>query len=319
MNTRFKVINTVLLLSALIGAGTWAVTHRSSPQLIQGKPASYWMKALAEASSDPTQTWTALGPEAIPFFSKALAQPNSPARKAYLKLWSLLPVVVQQRLPRPIDMQVVRRQAALAFFSWSASSGASSWKDTDSAVIDHLISALRDEDRLLRKWAAAALEGAGAAHPEVGDRVVSALVERLWQDRDAGVRRCAAGSLTRQGESSRAAVFALLAALKDTDSNVRFSAAGALERIDPEVASKAGAAAAKVPALVLWLQRPEAYVRRVAAEHLAKLGKTAQPAAPALMIALNDKDSEVREWAAIALKAIDAEAAGEAEVRKEVR
>jgi HEAT repeat protein len=255
-----------------------------------------------------------LGPQAVPFFAKSLEYRNGPVDKACLKLWPHLPGSVQKRLSRPLDARVVRRRAASGFLSWNASSPWSHtlhWNETDSSPIPYLIRALKDEDPVIRSMVAGALQGSGVAHPEAGNSIVSALIERLQQDPDASVRRHAAGSLGFQGESAQAAIPALVAALNDTSSEVRFSAAGALKRIDPEAARKAGADAARVPNLVKWLQRPEPSARQAAAEELAKLKNLARPAVPALRAALNDVDLDVRASAAKALNAIDTDTASE--------
>ena len=129
------------------------------------------------------------------------------------------------------------------------------------------------------------------------------------------VRRFAAASLGFQGIPAQLAVPALVGALNDTNSEVRFWAAGALKTIDPEVASKVGADTATLPAVLKWLQHPDPSIRRAAVETLAKLGKLAQPAVPAVLAALGDRDPDVREEAGKALKAIDLEAAAKAGVK----
>jgi hypothetical protein len=70
-------------------------------------------------------------------------------------------------------------------------------------------------------------------------RVIDEAADAL-KDKDERVRQGAATSLGRMGEAARAAVPALIDILKDEDKDVRSQAAGALKKIDPEAARKAG-------------------------------------------------------------------------------
>ncbi len=105
-----------------------------------------------------------------------------------------------------------------------------------------------------------------------------------------------AGALGKIGD--KAAVSALVEALKDEDSAVRKGAAEALRNIGNEAA---------VPALMQALREEDIFVPCMAAQALAKIGDKA--AVPALVQALYHKQSLVRMNAAVALGEIDNEAA----------
>ena len=314
MTKRLRIGGTALLAISL-GVAAWWATSRSAQPLIEGKSASYWMKRLGQPGSDPMRVWSACNPQPIPFFAKALAERNGLVGAFYLRLWPHLPIAIQCRLSRPVDARVIRRNAASAFLRWANASNLH-WEGTDGTAIPYLVRALQDDDAQVRRLAAGALWGAGYTHPELAPAVVSALALRVGQDPDARVRQAAARSLEREGEASRAAIPTLLVALKDSDEEVRYSAADALTSNAPELAKRAGADAARVPALARRLQtHPFAFGRQSAAQELSKLGVQAEPAVPALLSALNDPDGDVRESAAKALKVIDPEAAAMAGLR----
>src|SRR6185295_10825660 len=91
------------LLSVMMAVGIWCFWHPRTETFIQGWPASYWAKTLGDTTIDPNKTWTALGPEALPYFAKSLQKRNAPLQEAYLKLWPHLPSVLQKGFRPPVD------------------------------------------------------------------------------------------------------------------------------------------------------------------------------------------------------------------------
>lgn len=92
-----------------------------------------------------------------------------------------------------------------------------------------------------------------------------------------------------------AAVPGLIRALADRDANVRKAAAGALGKIGP-------AAQEAVPALKLTLKSDRhPKVRAEAAEALLRIGKAALAATPEMVAALGDEDPNVRKMLVVAL------------------
>ena len=130
---------------------------------------------------------------------------------------------------------------------------------------------------------------------------VQSLITALRSE-DKDVRQRAAKALENIGPESKAAVPALIEALKDRD--VRTRAAAALGKIGPE-------AKLAVPALIEILKNKDrnvvwdAIVQRRAVYALGNIGPEAKLAVPALIEALKNKDKGVRRAAARALEKIN--------------
>lgn len=112
-----------------------------------------------------------------------------------------------------------------------------------------------------------------------------------------GIRRDATEALERMAPAS---IPALITALKDPDTNVRYYASGALVQIGPTA----------VPALIATLKDPDPVNRTYAIRTLLRLGPAASAAAPALDAALGDPDANVRYFAAVAIKRIGTQTEG---------
>jgi HEAT repeat protein len=96
---------------------------------------------------------------------------------------------------------------------------------------------------------------------------------------------------------------ALAERLKDSDPNVRYSAARALGKYGPKAKDY-------VPDLVQALKDRDKTVRMGAAYALGDVGTDAGDAVAALKEALKDKDPEVRKAAAYALKKVEGPSKG---------
>jgi HEAT repeat protein/energy-coupling factor transporter ATP-binding protein EcfA2 len=124
--------------------------------------------------------------------------------------------------------------------------------------------------------------------------VVRALLGAL-RDEDSDVRWNAAWALSELGEASDEVIVALLGALRDEDASVRMSAAwalGELGRASDEV----------VVALLIALRDEDAGVRGSAAWALGKFGQASGEVVGALLDALRDENAPVRWSAALALR-----------------
>jgi HEAT repeat protein len=130
----------------------------------------------------------------------------------------------------------------------------------------------------------------------MGLEATPALIDVLQNDRDPEIRRRAAVALDELGPAAKAAVPALIAALKDE--KVRFNAVVALSKIGPD------AKAAVIP-LSKLLKDPDLNIN--AAIALREMGAEAKPAVPALIEALKHQNEETRFYAANALGLIGAE------------
>ncbi|MFW5766349.1 MAG: sister chromatid cohesion protein PDS5 [Coleofasciculus sp.] len=169
--------------------------------------------------------------------------------------------------------------------------------DAQDAIPD-LIETLQDTDARVRSSAASALGNIGHDAKDAVPKLIKAL-----QDQEAQVRSSAADGLGGIGADAKDAVPDLRAALQDSDKDVRRNAAWALGRIGSH-------AKEVVPDLIQALQDSDKDIRRSAAYALEMIGHDAKEAVPDLIVALKeDKEAQVRSWAADALGAIGAKEA----------
>jgi HEAT repeat protein len=195
-------------------------------------------------------------------------------------------------------------------------------KELDAAKVglDRLVRALGDGRRVVRRNAAAALATLGARAEAAGPALTVVL-----RDADPIVRRAAARALGRVGAGADA-VRALAAAFLDPDREVVEAAAQALSAlgaaalpglvaaldIDPDLAEATVIPAivplgrAAVELLVRSLDHHSVRARANAAAAIAAIGRgPADPARPALALAVRDPDAIVRENVRRALEVLD--------------
>jgi predicted NACHT family NTPase len=166
-------------------------------------------------------------------------------------------------------------------------------KQISDKVFDFLDNAFQDEDKLVRREAARALENISGNRPE---RAFQSLIYAL-EDEDEEVRRLLAGVLGCL--ASETAVPQLIDFLKSRDENVRRFAAEALGQIRSEKALE--------PLIETMLFDSSGFVRREAARALGKI--KAVKAVEPLIEALLDENNKGRWGAAEALGRIKAETA----------
>ena len=157
-------------------------------------------------------------------------------------------------------------------------------------AVPSLIQVLRDPDTYTARYAAETLakleKNADAAVP-----ALSALLE------DPARSPWAAGAIVRIRPGTKLAddcVRRLAAMLENADTRLRYEAAGALIWAGKE-------AKAALPALIKALKDPLQTVRYQAARAIGTLGPDAKPAVKALMLAVNDAHPSVRTYAIHAL------------------
>lgn len=159
----------------------------------------------------------------------------------------------------------------------------------DETLVPCLIEALlHDRNAMVRRYAA------GSLAPRQDERVIPALIEAL-KDKDEKVRSRAAGTLDYSAryvsrEKAKAAIPALTKALKDNGRWVRANAAGALGAIGDK---------AVIPELIETFKDNDKYVRSSCIRALGYIGD--KSVVPVLIEALKDKEGEVRKWAVKAL------------------
>ncbi|PNG53100.1 putative oxidoreductase/HEAT repeat-containing protein [Variovorax sp. WDL1] len=152
--------------------------------------------------------------------------------------------------------------------------------------------------RIVSGLAAIALVGAwhadaGAQEATRPEQEIARHIER-FKEGNTGNASAAQAALVRIGEP---AVPALIAAMRDSDDNVRIRAAGALEGLGAKARSA-------VAALIVGLKDPHRYVRSSCASALRKIGAGATSAIPALIEVLSDDDDRTAAEAADALAAM---------------
>jgi HEAT repeat protein len=174
---------------------------------------------------------------------------------------------------------------------WSAANALSAIGLAGSEL-PRLTADLRHGDDYVRAFAAWSLgelvEKAGPAVPALAAAVA---------DPDPAVRGVVVMALGKIGSSDPAVVGALARALRDRGWEYRWKAARALGKIG----SGAGEAVASLAAALA--EDDDAKVRQEAARSLGRIGRGAEGAVPALSAARHDRDPDVREAAARALRA----------------
>lgn len=196
-------------------------------------------------------------------------------------------------------------------------------------IVPALIEALKDTeaDVRVREAAAASL----GAFKDSGELSVPVLTAALGRDQARQLRLAAATSLQKFGRQATPAIPLLIAAVKEKDSNgdLLRRAASVLYAIGPEAKDAiptlsevlldegrggmlrgeaayalSGMGRASIEPLTNALERGDKVGRSEALRGLRNLGKDAEPALPALVKALRDKDDSVRRGALEVLTAI---------------
>lgn len=155
-------------------------------------------------------------------------------------------------------------------------------------AIQILAEGLKDKDPVVRKHAIFALSNSGSA----AKAAIPALIEALKDENPASMAAVlAADMLGKFGPEAKEAVPALVQALESKFPAHVGSAVDALGNIGPE-------AKAAVPALIKLMHKPAALVVRIE----SALSRIGTPAVPALIETLNAKEDWVRLHAARALR-----------------
>lgn len=146
---------------------------------------------------------------------------------------------------------------------------------------------------------------AAKALVKFGSSAVAPLTKALKVNRIADTRRILVQTLGEIGPAAQEAIPALITSLADSDENVRWATAIALEeRIDPQW-QLTEAAIKAIPELVKLLGTDETPVRKAVVEILGKIGQGSLKVVPPLVIALTDQHQDVRNAAANYLEKVD--------------
>jgi len=146
---------------------------------------------------------------------------------------------------------------------------------------------------------------AAKALVKFGASAVEPLTEALKVNDIADKRRILVETLGEIGPIAQEAIPALVTSLADSDKNVRWAAAIALEeRIETQWRLTEGAIKA-IPELVKLLGADKTPVRKAVVDILAKIGQGSLKVLPPLVIALTDRHKDVRSAAATYLEKVD--------------
>jgi HEAT repeat protein len=240
-------------LVLLLGCGKTEPEH-------QGKPLSYWLRALVfdtrglAKHAEAVDALVAIGQPAVPALRELLD--NADIDKRIGAATALLRIDPQQGLPdvrRRLEGDDPRMAISMAYGMIRANVA-------PELAVPVLARTMKDADYCLHNQSIKALG-------ELGPQSVTAvpiLAELLGHDADGGVRWRAAYCLVRIGAGAAPAVPALRAALSDPDAKVREGAAFALGAVGP-------AAKEAQAALRLALNDTDAKVRFRASKALEKL------------------------------------------------
>lgn len=166
------------------------------------------------------------------------------------------------------------------------------------AAVPALIESLKSGDWELVKASAHAIERISPDSDLAFNAVIGAYVTAL-NNPDTRQRWEAVAALARLGARAKPALPHLIRLLEDPTSGAAWA-----------LGCMGAAAAPATPNLTQALRRPDADVRRQAADALGRIGPAASEAVPALVSAMADRDPEVRWRAAAAIGRIGAGASG---------
>ena len=274
MKNRLYLVGGVLLVAAVGALWVWAPWAPPEPVYNGHRLIDLITQPLyRDDQRDRVVDAMAADPaHAVPFLLKLVRTQDAPWGRLYLRAWPKLPARVQKHLRQPVRAALKRSLAAGLLSEFGCK---------DHRALPAIIAVLKqDHDPEVRAAAAWALSEC---------RHVSGVLEWAYYD-----------------DAELAATIAIIEAFRDKDPSVRASAVRAYHsaRFD---------AGPPVELLIKDLKRQDNTIARViAAEGLADLGKEATNAVGALMDALHDTNSVVRQIATNALLQIDPAAAAEA-------
>lgn len=233
----------------------------------------------------------ASSPKAVAALGEAARDPDEAMRHAALRALAQIGLPAQAVLPAILEQlasgDVKSRQLAARVL------GSIEYLEIEEE--DALVAALEDSEPVVRAAALAALVQIGAELPEASAVKLAGFLTA--QDPDA--RADAIRALGQLGPDAAEAVPAIEVALTDESSEIRHGAAWALGNMGEEQGARA------VPPLTALLETdPDGDVRAQAAWALGQMGVSAEPAADALLAALEDPEDMVQLEAYEALKSI---------------
>jgi HEAT repeat protein len=332
MNRERRLTIAVAALAMMVAMFFVALSKRQPTY--QGRTVNSWLEQVFNAKGNQSQAIDALrelGAKAVPVEIDALARTLSPLDKWYQSVYPKLPLRLRRHLPTPVKGETmhaatIRSAAELALIN----------NEHTREFLPELVRCLKEGNSEVRLYAAPVVTHWIRAEDTF---CIPTLIEVL-NDGDARVRDYGAHALSRFGPAAKAASPALEKGLKDSETQVRITAAMALSAIDTNTTTLAIPVLKEaiangdprtrhwaavylrnlnlgdretIPVFISSLTSQDRDIRISAAYSLLRYGPEAKGATPALVSALNESDAEVRRGVRRALEKIDPEAAAKAE------
>jgi hypothetical protein len=295
----------------------------------QGHTASYWLDGVfgtphVMPQAQCLEAFRKMGTNAEPVLVAAMAARESPLARLFRRAYPRLPAMIRLRVNPPRSLMILQSAAMFVVVN------------TDlSGIVPKLLPLLEDPDSQRRSTVIAAVGGKISPQdaPQVGLLLLAAA------DPDSGVRAGALHCLRRIGRAAASASEPVVSKLcRDGDANVRTIAAWTLWSITGQtnvaVSVLEDALGATIKAndarnshwsacylLEMGVREPlltTTFINTLTNGHcgpgermsacscLGKIGPPATTALPALRLAMQDREAEVRRRAKLAIEQIDA-------------
>jgi HEAT repeat protein len=308
----------LILVAALI---LWP----SGEQTYEGKTLRAWCKLLVhgwgarqfDASPEAKAVLQHYGNQVVPYLSAALTQQPDWRDKVLPAVWHWLPGPIRQRIAQPLSSDQIQERAR-EVARWL---GPETKKALAREVVPVLLARVRNPTTPHRDY----ILGGTIRDLDPEPEMIVADLDRFLKDSDVGVRQSAAWILSEQGKAALPALTNVIAAVNDSDFEVRQNAIRTLMCMGK--GAKAGAPVLEKcladpklrldAAFALWTTDrrtnvalaifPEALYDRTgnAAYFLGQVGPAGREVVPALLKAMEQRENNGRFNACDAVWRID--------------
>ncbi|MDB6019281.1 MAG: domain containing protein [Pedosphaera sp.] len=260
------------------------VSVGNSDPLFHGRPESEWIKNLKYWDDAQVKEWKGYGEEGVQVLIRGLERANRPGERAYRKLYRRVPFALTRRLPDPKDdstrssrMCMVSLLESLGTDAKSATPIMERMLKNDEAdsvrqCVINFFNSSEDEKCLLNQLPAKEKQA-----------LLPALIRDVQNKNNWGLRNNAAISLKYFPEERGIVAPILTNAVHDPQPQVAIVAAGALNRVAPDLITNAGV----VAIMAQILKNPDDQIAYRAAEVLGEMKAEPAIAVPALIEAMN--------------------------------
>jgi HEAT repeat protein len=289
---RWLVAMLLAFIVGLTGLMLWFgnIEPVSHDPLFRGKPESEWIKNLKYSDDQQVKEWRVYGEEGVQVLIRGLESANHPGERAYRRFNRLLPASLSRWLPAPkTDSTQGTRQCLVSLLSSLGIAAKSATpvmiqtvrKDESDSVRQSALcyfNSSEDENCLLNQLPA-----------DQKKALLPALIGAIQNAGNWGLRNNAALALRYYPEQREVVAPVLVNALQDSKPQVRLLAAQALNRVDPDVATKAGTTLM----IVAITKDPDDQIASKAVAALGCPGSQPEMAVPALVECLRSTNTLV--------------------------